>query len=343
MTPQTAGPRRFTFGLDRFSGLYLWAVFIVVFGTWKPDLFLTSVTLRTVTSQYAVTALLAIAVLLPLVAGGYDLSVGASANLAAIVAIVFQTDHHFSMWVSIGFAVLAATAVGVINGLLVVKLHVSPLIATLGMATVVTAVQSIVSSDSQPFPPSSPSWGQLSQRTVGGIQIVFFYLIGIAIVVWWVLEWTPAGRYLRAVGGSTEAARLAGVATGRWTWLGFVGSGFIAGIAGVLYGSQSGPSLTFGQALLLPAFAAVFLGSTQLTPGRPNVWGTLLAVYVLATGVKGMQLVTGVQWLNDMFNGIALLAAVSFAVWRQQRGPRSRTAHRGQELQPVADGAVVTR
>ena len=318
------GRRRITLGLDRFSGLYLWAAFIVVFGVWKPDLFLTSVTLRTVTSQYAVTAMLAIAVLLPLVAGGYDLSVGASANLAAIIAIVFQTNHHLGMWVSMGLAVLAATGVGVINGFLVVRLHVSPLIATLGMATVVSAVQSIASSDSQPFPPSSPSWGLLSQRTFGGVQVVFFYLVGLAFVVWWVLEWTPAGRYLRAVGGNPEAARLAGVATGRWTWLAFVGSGFIAGVAGVMYGSQSGPSLTFGQALLLPAFAAVFLGSTQLTPGRANVWGTLLAVYVLATGVKGLQLVTGVQWLNDMFNGVALLAAVSFAVWRQGRTLRSR-------------------
>jgi ribose transport system permease protein len=90
-------------------------------------------------------------------------------------------------------------------------------------------------------------------------------------------------------------------------------------VAGVFYGSQSGPSLTFGASLLLPAFAAVFLGSTQLQPGRYNRWGTLLAVYVLATGFTGLQLVTGVQWLNDMFNGVALLVAVSFAVWRQRR------------------------
>jgi ribose transport system permease protein len=343
VTAERTGRWRITFGLDRFSGLYLWAIFIVVFGTWKPDLFLSSVTLRTVTSQYAVTAILAIAVLLPLIAGGYDLSVGATANLAAIVAIVFQTDHHLGMWPSIGLAVVAATAIGAINGLLVVKLHVSSLIATLGMATVVTAVQSIVSSDSQPFPPSSPSWGQLSQRTVGGIQIAFFYLIVLAIVVWWVVEWTPAGRYLRAVGGNPEAARLAGVSTDRWSWLSFVGSGFVAGIGGVIYGSQSGPSLTFGQALLLPAFAAVFLGSTQLVRGRPNVWGTLLAVYVLATGVKGMQLVTGVQWLNDMFNGVALLAAVSFAVWRQRRSPRWPKIRPRSVERPIADGVEVSR
>jgi ribose transport system permease protein len=114
------------------------------------------------------------------------------------------------------------------------------------------------------------------------------------------------------------------VRVGFWSWLSLIGSATIAGIAGVLYASLSGPSLTFGQGLLLPAFAAVFLGSTQFTPGRANVWGTLVAVYVLATGVQGLQFVTGVLWLNDMFNGVALIAAVSFAVWRQTRPTKAR-------------------
>ena len=111
---------------------------------------------------------------------------------------------------------------------------------------------------------------------------------------------------------------------GRWTWLSLIASSTICGAAGVLYASLSGPSLEFGAGLLLPAYAAAFLGSTQLQPGRFNVWGTVIAVYVLATGVKGLQLVTSVQWLSDMFNGVALIAAVAFAVWRQRRAGEAR-------------------
>jgi ribose transport system permease protein len=80
--------------------------------------------------------------------------------------------------------------------------------------------------------------------------------------------------------------------------------------------------LTFGPTLLLPAFAAAFLGSTQLQPGRFNVWGSMLAIFVLATGVEGFQLVSGAQWVGDMFNGVALILAVALAASRQNTGFR---------------------
>ncbi len=314
-------------GLDRISGLYLLASFVLVFGVWKPHLFLTASTAHVVAEGQAVPAIVAIALLVPLVAGAFDLSVGASANLSAIVATVLQTHAHLSMWPAIAGAVCVSALIGVMNGFFVVRLGVSSFIATLGMATVVGAVQAMVSGDVQPLSPTTGAWTTLAQRQVGGFQVVVIYLLVVAVVAWWMLERTPVGRYLYAAGGNADAARLSGVRVGRWTWLSLIISATLSGVAGILYGSLSGPSLTFGASLLLPAFAAVFLGSTQIHPGRYNVWGTLLAVYALATGVTGLQLVTGVQWLNDLFNGVALLAAVSFAVWRQKRARKLARSH----------------
>ena len=322
-----SAPRSLNLGFDRFSGLYLWAAFIVVFGIWTPDLFLSADTARSVASSQAIVAMLGIALLVPLAAGAYDLSIGATINLSAILAAWLQTKHGWSIWSAILLAILAGTVIGLVNGFVVVKLHVSSFIATLGMATIIGAVQTIVTNQSQPLPPTASTWLNLTQYKIfGGFQIVVLYLLVLAVLVWWVLEHTPAGRYIYATGGNAEAARLSGVKVGTWTWLSLIASGSIAAVAGVFYSSLSGPSLTFGAALLLPAFAAAFLGSTQLQPGRFNVWGTLIAVYVLATGVKGLQFVTGVQWLNDMFNGVALITAVAFAVWRQ----RSKAAGRRQ-------------
>jgi len=315
---------RTSFGPQTCSGLYLWALFIVTFGIWKPHLFLTSATAHSIASSQAIAAMLALALLIPLTAGVYDLSVGAVINVSTILVVELQTKYHHDLWTAIIVTVVACAAIGAVSGFIVVKLKVNSFVATLGIATIVTAIQEIVSDQTQPLPPVSATWSNLTQHKVFGFQIVVIYLLVLAFVVWWALAHTPIGRYLYAIGGSPEAARLTGIRVGFWSWLSLIGSSTIAGIAGVFYASLSGPSLTFGQGLLLPAFAAVFLGSTQFTPGRANVWGTLLAVYVLATGVQGLQFVTGVLWLNDMFNGVALIAAVSFAVWRQSRGASQR-------------------
>ncbi|KLL11974.1 MULTISPECIES: ABC transporter permease [Protofrankia] len=330
--------RRFSFGLQSYSGLYLWATFIIVFGVWKPDLFLTSATLHSVAAAQAVSAMLALGLLIPLTAGVYDLSVGAVTNVSAVLVVTLQTVHGVSMGPAILAAIATSAAIGTASGFIVVKLKVNSFVATLGMATVVAAIQTIISGGTQPFPPSGSAWTSFTQQTVLGFQIIVLYMLVLAFVVWWVLDHTPVGRYLYAIGGSSEAARLTGISVGRWTWLSLIASSTIAGTAGIFYASLSGPSLTFGQALLLPAFAAVFLGSTQLRPGRFNVWGTLLAVYVLATGVQGLQFVTGVQWLNDMFNGVALLAAVSFAVWRQ--GAKGRRRERATATDTQAEHPV---
>lgn len=311
--------RRINLGFERFSGLYLWGAIIVVFGTWVPDLFLTSGTVHSVASQQAIVAIVAIAVLIPLATGAYDLSVGATVNLAAITVAVLQSDNGWPMWPAIGATFALCTLIGVFNAVVVVRLKVNSFIATLGAASIITALQSIVSGQTQPLPPINTAWSNLTQREVFGFQIVFVYMLVIAAAAWWVLACTPAGRYIYATGGNSEAARLSGVRTGTWTAASLISSAALCGVAGVLYSSLSGPSLTFGGAMLLPAFAAVFLGSTQLIPGRFNVWGTLIAMYALATGIRGLQLVTGVLWLPDMFNGVAVITAVAFAVWRQTR------------------------
>jgi ribose transport system permease protein len=309
--------KRVNFGLDRFSGLYLWAAFIILFSILKPGLFPMMATVHSIAAQQAVSAILGMALVVPLAAGTYDLSVGATANLAAVIVIWLQSSQHWGVAASIVTALLAAAFVGVVNGFLVTRLRINSFIATLGMASIVSASQTIVSDNNQPVPPVSSTWSALTQQNFGGFQVVVIYVVVIGLFMWWALEHTPAGRYVYAVGSNPEAARLSGVRVNKWIWLSLITSGTLGGVAGVLYGSLSGPSLTFGQTLLLPAFAAAFLGSTQLKPGRFNIWGTVLAVYVLATGVQGLSFVTSAQWLSDMFNGVALIGAVWFAVSRQ--------------------------
>ncbi len=312
-------PRKFSLGMARFSGLYLWAAIIFVFALWTPALFLSMATVHSIASSQSIVAMLAIAGLITMSAGAFDVSIGAVANLATITAVSLQSMYHWPMWPSILVAIAMSAAVGAVNGFLIVRVKLSSIVATLGMGSVLLAFQVIISKAGQPFPPLNHTWPRLTQYEIFGFQIVFLYLLILAVLVWWALEHTPVGRYVYATGGNIEAARLSGVKVDKWIWLSLIVSSTICGFAGVAYGSLAGPSLTYGGTMLLPAFAAVFLGSTQIKPGRFNLWGTMVAVFVLATGVQGLQLVTGVQWLNDMFSGLALILAVAFAGWRQRR------------------------
>jgi ribose transport system permease protein len=324
------------FGLDRFSGVYLGVLFIVVFSLLSSQFFHMS-TFHVIASTQSTAGIIAIALLIPMVCDQFDLSVGANANLTGMLAAILQVQEHWPVLPAILISVGVGFLVGVVNGFIVVVLKVSSFIATLGVSSILGAVTIIFTNNVTPPAPSSPAWSNLTQVQLGGFQTVFFYLIALALLAWWLLEFTPAGRYLHAIGGNREAARLAGIRVDRWSWLSLVLAGGISGFAGILYTSLTGPSFTFGAALLLPGFAAVFLGSTQISPGRFNVWGTLIAIFVLAIGVQGLQLLSGATWLSPMFNGIALIAAVALAV---TRGARRRKATRQASVSqsPPGDG-----
>jgi ribose transport system permease protein len=330
--------------LDKVSGLYLLVLFIVVFGALTPNLFLTHANLESLASQQTIIALLAIAVLMPLAAGVYDLSIGATVNLSAVVVVILQTQNHMPMGLAIVLAIACGVVIGLINGFIVVVLHVDSFIATLGTATLIGAFQQIDTGQSQPVPPITSTWIAFTQTDVLGFQVVVYYLLFIALIAWWLLDHTPAGRYMYAAGGNAEAARLSGVRVGVYQWASLIWCGLISGVAGVLYSSLIGPSLSFGSSMLLPAYAAVFLGATQFKPGRVNIWGTFLAVFLLATGVKGLQYLTSVQWLSSMFDGGALIVAVSFAVWRQRHAgrPTTRPDQSDSTLEPPPDSAVLS-
>jgi ribose transport system permease protein len=160
----------------------------------------------------------------------------------------------------------------------------------------------------------------LGTKPILGIPLPFYVMIVLAIIIYIVIEYLPIGRYLYASGGNAQAARLAGVRVNNVVFGSLVASAFTAGITGVVLAARIGTaSPEIGPSYLLPAFSAVFLGSTQIKPGRVNVIGTLVAVYLLATGVKGLQLAGAPSYINDLFNGAALIIAVALAARSARR------------------------
>jgi ribose transport system permease protein len=301
--------------VSRFSAIYLWAVFLILFGALQFHLFLTVSTFQVVFSQGAVTAVLALAFLVPLATDTYDLSIGEMMSLT-IVAINWLTLHtHLPIGVIAGLTVAGCALIGAVSGFVVVKLRVNSLIATLGMSEVLSALQLYVSQNHQVAGQFSSLTVTLGNGTVFGIPYMDLYLLVIAVALWFVLEQTPVGRRMFAVGGNREAARLAGIPADRIIWGSLIASAAIASLAGVMYTAQVGAyTADIGQGYLFPALAAVFFGASQLSQ-RPNVWGTLIAFFALAFGVQGLtlQFGAGTFWASPLFQGVALIGAVGIA------------------------------
>jgi ribose transport system permease protein len=310
----------------RISAIYLWVIFILLFGLLAPSTFLTGTTFRLVFAEGVVTCVLALAFLIPLAAGAYDLSIGAVMATSLAIAVYLNIHSGLPMALVAIVAVLAGGLAGALNGFIIVKLRVSSFIATLGVSQVLFALVLLISNNRQLVAAFPSSWEKLGQSNVAGIPVAIFYLVLIALVIWYVLEYTRVGRYLFATGGNAEAARLSGVRTDRLVWGAFIASGVVAGLAGVIYSMRTGLfSAETGPGYLFPAVAAVFLGASQFSR-RPNVWGTLIAYYALAFGVQGLTLSASgaAVWSQPLFQGVSVIVAVALASRPAVRKLRAR-------------------
>jgi ribose transport system permease protein len=311
-----SGVARFArlFSPTRATAVYLWLLFAVVF-TFANDQFLTATTWRLVFSEGVVTAVLALAFLIPLVANTFDLSIGAVMGLSLVVVNWLGLNTGLPAGASVLIALLLCAGVGFLSGFVVVRLRVNSFVATLGVSQLATGIVLYVSDNRQMTGAFSDLYKSFGRQQYAGIPVIVVYLLVLAALLWFVLEQTPLGRRLYATGANAEAARLAGVRTDRLVWGSLVASATIAGLAGVLFSMKTGTfSSSIGPGYLFPAVAAVFFGTSQFS-GRPNVWGTVVAYFALAFGIKGLQLVAGpgTVWIGPVFEGTALLLAVALA------------------------------
>ncbi len=286
---------------------------VVTFSILAPTTFFSVANAKTILNLQAVLGILSLGLLLPLIIGQIDLSVAANLGLGLILVTGLTSQQGLALAPAIVLAVGACTLVGLVNGWLVTRLQINALIATLGMSTLLTGAVSAYTNGGVFYDVPSALL-KVGQGQLIGIPLPIVYALVIAVVVWWVLTRTPLGRYLYAIGGSADAARLSGVPVRQLTVLAFAAAGFLAGAAGVVQAGILGSgSPTVGPPFLLPVFAAVFLGATAIEPGVFNVWGTIVAVITLQVGVTGLALVGAPFWIEPLFTGVALLLAVAAA------------------------------
>jgi ribose transport system permease protein len=300
--------------LERFALIAVWLVIIAGFGIAMPTSFLNWGNFAILFASYAPAALLALAIIVPLTAGDYDLSVGATLTLSSCVIGVLNVWHDLPILLAIALALGAGIVVGLVNAFFIVYMRIPSLVVTLGSTSLITGtVQWMTNSSTIGGIDNALVMAVVGGRFLG-VPYAFYYAIVAAILMSYVFDFTPLGRRLLFVGRGREVARLNGIAVGRVRIGALVTSGVLASAAGALYAGVLGSADPYsGLNFLLPAFAAAFLGATTILPGRFNPWGAIVAVYFLATGITGLTMLGIPLWVTNVFNGGALILAVTIS------------------------------
>ncbi|WP_329234439.1 ABC transporter permease [Streptomyces canus] len=310
--------------------LALTALLYLAFSLALPDTFPTQDTVDSILSNQSIPAILALAAMVPIVTGAFDLSIGYGLGLAHVMVLWLVVEEGWPWPLACVTVLAGGLAVGVLNGVVVEFGRIDSFIATLGTGSMMYAVTGWITDGGrivagpQGLP---PAFTDLYDSSFLGLPVPAFYVLALAAVLWLVLERLPLGRYLYVVGSNPRAAGLVGIPTRRYTVYAFAASGLIVGFAGVLLAAQQqigNPSV--GLDYLLPAFVGALLGSTAVKPGRPNALGTVVAVAVLAVGLTGIAQLGGEFWTVPLFNGGTLLIAVGLAGYAARRRLRGGAA-----------------
>jgi ribose transport system permease protein len=322
--PAFDAPRRGSFAsgfLNKYAVVLVLVAMVVVFSILRPDTFFTLGNFTTLANSQAVLLILSLALILPLSVGEFDLSVASGLGFGAVLTGFLNGELHWPLALVIALVFVVGAIVGTVNAIFIVHFGVNAFIVTLGTGTVLTGL-TIWVSGGQILSGISPDLINVVTSTVGGLALPFYIAIALTFALWYVYEYTPLGRYLTFVGLGAEVARLAGLPIRALRFGAFIVAGIMAAGCGVLaVGLLGSADPSAGASYLLPAYAGAFLGTTVIKPGRFNAWGTAVALALLVVGVTGLQLLGAAGWVEQVFNGAALILAVTFArlVSRQER------------------------
>ncbi|WP_448626391.1 ABC transporter permease [Geodermatophilus sp. URMC 64] len=318
--PAAPRRRRLTISEGALQTLLLFGFLVLIAGyfTSQDSDFLTTRNGLNILVNASVIGIVSLGQALALISGGFDLSVGGIVPLGAVsFALLLNADYGVAQALLIVIAFGAAW--GVVNGLLIAKARINPLIATLGTLSVSGGL-ALTLADGVQVPFEDVSDGVLTRRSLFDINNHVWLFVGLAVLVFLVLRYTSYGRQLYAVGGNRQAARLAGIRVDLVTVSVYIVSGALAALAGAVLASQllTG-SGTAGTNTGLQSITAVILGGASLSGGVGGVPGTVIGVLILGALANGMAILQVPTFFQTMATGVVLLLAVGISQFRSAR------------------------
>jgi len=300
--------------ISRYGTIIGLLAMILFFSIAAPTTFFSTANFLNILSQASLTAIIAAGLTYTLVVGEFDLSVGFVASFIGLIVCGLMANQGFSIPLAIIASIALGMAIGCVNGLLVTKVGINAVIATLGVGTILSGIGFSYSA----FPIAVGIPREFTSISIGrllfGIPNPVVIMFAVLAILWVILNKTDLGQKMQAVGSNIEAARLSGIRVDRIKMFAFATAGLCAALTGVLLSSLLGSgTLGAGDGYLLNAFAAVFLGSATIREGQFHIFGTLVGVMILAVGFNGLSIFGAPTHFQPIFKGGILIFAVGLS------------------------------
>ncbi|SFI49010.1 MULTISPECIES: ABC transporter permease [Microbacterium] len=317
--PRPAAQRIALSLLSRYALVILWIIMLLVLLALVPGDVSPVNAMRTVFSQITPVVFLALGVVITMSVGEFDLSFAGIFSISAVAVPSLAVLHGWPVPLAVLGALALALLAGAVNAALIVGLGINSVVVTLGVWSVAGGLAFLLSGETT-VSGLDPALAAISTGRFVGLPHLFWYGVILVSIVAYVMGATPVGRHMAFVGSNRAVAALAGIAVGRVRVGAYLASALLAGLAGVVIAlGNGGFNPASASAFLLPTFAAVFLGTVAVVPGRFNPIGMLIAAYFLITGVFGLQLLGLTGWVTEVFYGAALILAVTVSHLLQRR------------------------
>lgn len=308
-----------TWSVNKWGGFAVFGLMIVVFGIAEPARFLNIDNFRTILELSAIPMLFAVALSIVVISGEFDLSFAAVAGLAAAVAAQAMAKMGVPWPVAVILAIVVGLVAGAVNGYAVAYQRIPSFVGTLAVSSVAVGLEIAMTGHQQIAQGLDVALFDLIRtKPLLGLSVPVFLAALVAITLGLVMRGTVFGRQLDAIGGNSEAAKLAGVPVGRRILGAFLLTGAISAIAGVLVVGQSAsyfPDSTASQ--LLPGFTAVFAGLAFHPRNRFSIGGSAMGVLLVVVMTNGLVLTHQPAWATNVIQGVILLLAVRVALRRR--------------------------
>lgn len=316
----------------RYGFLIIMVLLFIFFSITRP-VFLTPSNLLSILLGLTIYAILALGETFPLIVNGMDLSIGAIASLSVMVSSYCMVILELKGYYAIIICLLMGATIGLINGLLIVKLKIPDLLTTLGMMFLVQGLQLIPSAgrsigNGMSLPNGETAKGVFDEgfkflgqgRLFDIIPIPVAFMFIIAIIVFVVLSLTRYGRIFYAIGGNSEAARLVGVNIYKYRILAYIISGFVASFAGIVLAARVGRGdVSSGGTLLMDAIASALIGYAVLGAQKPNPFGSIVGAIFIGMLINGLTMLNVPYYTQDFIKGCVLVTALAFTFGLSKR------------------------